>query len=120
MSFPKYPAYKDSGLDWLPEVPAHWADRKIARDIPFVVGWTPPSGKDEYYDGDLPWVTIADMTQLFIKDTNSKISHLAVQDKGAKVVPAGSMLFSFKLSVGKIAFLTHDAYTNEAIASFLP
>lgn len=120
MSFPAYPEYKPSGFDWLPEVPAHWVDRKIARDIPFVVGWTPPSGKDEYYDGDLPWVTIADMTQMSVEDTKSKISHLAVQDKGAKVVPAGSMLFSFKLSVGKIAFLTIDSYTNEAIAGFLP
>ena len=120
MSFRAYPEYKPSGFDWLPEVPAHWRDRKIARDIPFVVGWTPPSGKDEYYDGDLPWVTIADMTQMSVEDTKSKISHLAVQDKGAKVVPAGSMLFSFKLSVGKIAFLTIDSYTNEAIAGFLP
>lgn len=120
MSFRAYPEYKPSGFDWLPEVPAHWVDRKIARDIPFVVGWTPPSGKDEYYDGDLPWVTIADMTQMSVEDTKSKISYLAVQDKGAKVVPAGSMLFSFKLSVGKIAFLTIDSYTNEAIAGFLP
>ena len=120
MSFSAYPEYKPSGFDWLPEIPAHWMDRKIARDIPFVVGWTPPSGKDEYYDGDLPWVTIADMTQMSVEDTKSKISHLAVQDKGAKVVPAGSMLFSFKLSVGKIAFLTIDSYTNEAIAGFLP
>ena len=120
MSFLAYPDYKRSGLDWLPEVPAHWMDRKIARDIPFVVGWTPPSGKDEYYDGELPWVTIADMTQLSVEDTKSKISLLAVQDKGAKIVPAGSMLFSFKLSVGKVAFLTIDSYTNEAIAGFLP
>lgn len=120
MTFPAYPEYKPSGFDWLPEVPAYWVDRKIARDIPFVVGWTPPSGKDEYYDGDLPWVTIADMTQMTVEDTKSKISHLAVRDKGAKVVPAGSMLFSFKLSVGKIAFLTIDSYTNEAIAGFLP
>ena len=120
MTFSAYPEYKPSGFDWLPEVPAHWMDRKIARDIPFVVGWTPPSGKDEYYDGDLPWVTIADMTQMTVEDTKSKISHLAVRDKGAKVVPAGSMLFSFKLSVGKIAFLTIDSYTNEAIAGFLP
>jgi type I restriction enzyme S subunit len=120
MSFSAYPEYKSSGFDWLPEVPAHWKDRKVARDIPFVVGWTPPSGKDEYYDGDLPWVTIADMTQLSVEDTKSKISHIAVRDKSAKAVPAGSMLFSFKLTVGKIAFLTVDSYTNEAIAGFLP
>lgn len=120
MSFPAYPEYKPSGLDWLEGVPAHWQNRKIARDLPFVVGWTPSSGRDEYYDGDLPWVTIADMTQKFVKDTKSKISRLAVQERGAKVVPAGSMLFSFKLTVGKVAFLATDSYTNEAIAGFFP
>lgn len=120
MRYGPYPLYKDSGVEWLCEVPEHWLDRKIARDIPFVVGWTPPSGNDEYYDGELPWVTIADMTQQSVDDTSSKISLKAVQDKGAKIVPAGSMLFSFKLTVGRVAFLTAASYTNEAIAAFLP
>ncbi len=120
MSFVEYPQYRESRLEWLPRIPTHWVDRKIARDMSFVVGWTPPSGKQEFYDGDLPWVTIADMTQMTVDDTKSKISHLAVQEKGAEVVPAGSMLFSFKLSVGKVSFLAIDSYTNEAIASFLP
>ena len=39
--FKPYPAYKDSGVEWLGEVPEHWVDRKIVRDIPFVVSWTP-------------------------------------------------------------------------------
>lgn len=38
--FKPYPAYKDSGVEWLGEVPEHWVDRKIVRDIPFVVSWT--------------------------------------------------------------------------------
>lgn len=60
------------------------------------------------------------MTQQSVDDTSSKISLKAVQDKGAMIVPAGSMLFSFKLTVGRVAFLTAASYTNEAIAAFLP
>ncbi|WP_417502246.1 restriction endonuclease subunit S [Marinobacter sp.] len=120
MSFPKYPEYKASRVEWLGDVPEHWQHRKIAWDVPYVVGWTPPSGKDEYYGGEHPWVTIADMTKQTVVDTQSKISDKAIADRNAAIVPAGSMLFSFKLSVGKVAFLSIDSYTNEAIAAFLP
>ncbi|NYT66886.1 restriction endonuclease subunit S [Alcaligenaceae bacterium] len=112
MSFSKYPAYKDSGVEWLGEIPMHWKTRKIAWNIPYVVGWTPPSGNDGYYGGELPWVTIADITQDTVEDTASKITDKAVKQKNARVVPAGSLLFSFKLSVGKVAFLSVDSYTN--------
>jgi type I restriction enzyme S subunit len=120
VSFPRYPAYKESGLDWLPKVPSHWRIRKISWDLPYAIGWTPPSGKEEYYDGEHPWVTIADMEKGVIRDTASKISDLAIQERKAESVPAGSLLFSFKLSVGKVAILKTDAYTNEAIAAFKP
>ncbi|KXS37730.1 MAG: Type I restriction-modification system, specificity subunit S [Halomonadaceae bacterium T82-2] len=120
MSFPQYPEYKDSGVEWLGEVPAHWQVQKIAWHVPFSVGWTPSSGKDEYYDGDNLWVTIADLNVSNVNDTKSKISNLAVKDRGGKLVPAGSMLFSFKLTVGSVAFLEKPAYTNEAIAAFEP
>lgn len=120
MSFPKYPEYKDSGVEWLGEVPKHWRLKKIAWHVPYTVGWTPSSGKEEYYDGDNLWVTIADLNKPVIHDTKSKISDTAVSDRGGRLSPAGSMLFSFKLTVGNVAFLGKPAYTNEAIASFEP
>ena len=61
-SFPRYPKYKDSGVEWLGEVPEHWGKHKIAWDVPFSVGWTPPTGKDEFYGGENLWVTISDMS----------------------------------------------------------
>lgn len=120
MSLMAYDSYRKSNLEWLDEVPDHWEHKKIAWDLPYVVGWTPPSGKDEFYDGEHPWVTIADMTRGNIEDTQSKITDAAIEAKKAEIVPAGSMLFSFKLSVGKVAFLKIDSYTNEAIAAFRP
>ena len=44
----------------------------------------------------------------------------AVEDKNMELVPKGSLLFSFKLSVGKVGYADIDLYTNEAIAAFLP
>ena len=120
MSFPKYPEYKDSGVEWLGDVPKHWRLHKIAWHVPFTVGWTPPSSNEEYYDGDHLWVTIADLRSHRIGDTKSKITDKAVMEKGARKSPAGSLLFSFKLTVGSVAFLEKSAYTNEAIAAFEP
>lgn len=116
--FKPYPEYKDSGLEWFGAAPQHWNLKKIARDISYSVGWTPPSGNDEYYGGDLPWVTIGDMEGPSVVDTKSKITNAAVDHKNAALVPEGSLLFSFKLTVGKVAYLRIPAYVNEAIAAF--
>ena len=55
-----------------------------------------------------------------VKDTKSKITQQAVEERGGHLVPAGSFLFSFKLTVGQTAFLGIPAYINEAIAAFEP
>ena len=55
-----------------------------------------------------------------ITETQSRISDEAVNSNSIKISPVGSLLYSFKLSVGKVAFAGVDLYTNEAIASFHP
>jgi type I restriction enzyme, S subunit len=84
------------------------------------VGFT-PSTKDptNYTDGEHVWITIADLTangdQKFISQSKQKISDIAL--KPSKKAKKGSVLVSFKLSVGKTAICTTDVYHNEAIAS---
>ncbi len=120
MSICEYPDYKGSNLPYIDLVPSHWTLKKIAWDIPYSVGWTPPSGNEDYYDGDIPWVTIGDLEKQSIKSTKSTITELAVDVRKAKPVPSGSLLFSFKLSVGKVTFAEIECFTNEAIAAFEP
>lgn len=120
MSIRGYPDYKGSNLPYIDSVPSHWILKKIAWDIPYSVGWTPPSGNEDYYDGDIPWVTIGDLERQSIKSTKSTITELAVDVRKAKPVPPGSLLFSFKLSVGKVTFTAIECFTNEAIAAFEP
>ena len=65
MSFPKYPKYKDSGVEWLGEVPEHW-DIKGMRNIASIVrGASPrPAGDPRYFGGEsVPWVTVAEITK---------------------------------------------------------
>lgn len=114
-----YPEYKSSNFEWFKDVPSHWSLKKVAWDMPFVVGWTPSTKEAKYFEGKNIWVSIEDMKSKFIESSKKKISDLAISDKGIKIVPSNSLLFSFKLSVGKVGFSTKELYTNEAIASFL-
>lgn len=78
MKFKPYPSYKDSGIEWLGEVPEYWELSKIAWDIKFTVGWTPSTDDASYYDGEYPWVTIDDMKNRYVFDTKKTISKKAI------------------------------------------
>lgn len=115
-----YQAYKDSGVEWIESVPEHWRLRKVAWDLRMTIGWTPPTGQQRFYGGQHNWVAISDLSAKRIAETKTKITDAAITEKGAKPAPAGSLLFSYKLTVGEVALLEQPAYTNEAIAAFHP
>jgi len=119
MSFPRYPSYKDSFVDWLGEVPEHWEVTRTKRVTTFTTGWTPPTGDQASFVGDNLWANISDLGPRCICDTAKRISDEAVAASRVKVSPAGSLLFSFKLSIGQVSFAGRDMYTNEAIATFV-
>ncbi|MEB3794067.1 MULTISPECIES: restriction endonuclease subunit S [unclassified Acinetobacter] len=73
----------------------------------------------ESHDG-VAWVSIADMKQKYISKTKEYISKTGALSSNVKLIPAGSLLMSFKLTVGKVAINTVDLYCNEAIAFFKP
>jgi len=115
----KYSSYKESGVEWLGEIPAEWEIKELKYALKFTTGGTPSSGVENYYNGEEPWVTIADMTGRYIEKSHF-ISKKAVRECNMQIIPKNSLLYSFKLSVGQVAFTKNEIYTNEAIASFYP
>ncbi len=111
---------KDSGVEWIGEVPEHWEHRKVAWDMKMTIGWTPPTGNRSYYGGQHHWVTIADLSNSRVSNTKQTITDAAIAEMHGTQAPAGSLLFSYKLSLGQVALLDQPAYTNEAIAAFYP
>jgi len=83
------------------------------------VGKTPSRANKNYWrDGSEPWLSIADMSKGFlVTETKEKITKEAVSSCNCKQVVAGTVLMSFKLSVGKVSVATFPLYTNEAIAA---
>lgn len=117
--YQKYAEYKDSGVEWLGEIPSHWNISKVKFLSPFQVGWTPPTKDDSNFIGKNLWVNISDLKEKVITDTAKKISDKAALEASMDITPKGSLMYSFKLSVGSVAFAGLDLYTNEAVASFL-
>lgn len=114
-----YPEYKDSGVEWLDVIPKDWVLSKVKYIAPFQVGWTPPTKNDENFVGHNLWVNISDLKGKLISDTSKRISDKAAKEASMSITPKGSLMYSFKLSVGAVSFAGVDMYTNEAIASFL-
>jgi type I restriction enzyme S subunit len=109
---------KDSGVEWIGEIPEHWKVKRFKEIFNKThSGWTPDTTKQESFEGSNIWVTIRDMNDIYISDSLNKLSDQAIRESGISLTPKGSLLFSFKLSIGKIAFAGCDLYTNEAIIS---
>lgn len=113
---------KNSGIEWIGEIPDDWEVGPVKYFYTIQTGFTPLTQNEKYYDENgAIWVTIADITQCnkYIVDSKSKISKFYLEQYLPKETPAGSLLYSFKLSIGVTAFAGVPLYTNEAIASFI-
>ena len=84
------------------------------------IGGTPSRKNPEYFTGSNLWVSVAEMQGQIITDTKEKITNEAVKASNVKLIPAGTTLLSFKLSIGKTAIAGVNLYTNEAIAALIP
>ena len=86
------------------------------------IGKTPSRNNSEYWNTeDHKWISIADLTRTgkYISETKEYLSENAIQKSGIKVIPANTVVMSFKLSIGKTAITAEDMYSNEAIMAFL-
>lgn len=85
-----------------------------------ILGGTPSKKDKEYYGGRHLWATITDMKQKHIVDTELKLSEKGKEYLSSKLIKKGTLLMSFKLTLGKTAFAGKDLYTNEAICGLVP
>lgn len=118
-----YTKYRPSGITWLDYIPEHWDVKSVRKSFLFSVGFTPPTEKDEYFtfsDNGIPWITIRDMKGKYISKSKQDISQFYIETFNKPLILKGSLLYSFKLSVGKVGFANIDLFTNEAIFSVLP
>ena len=94
---------------------------KLKEIFDLQMGKTPSRNKSDYWNTkDYKWVSIADLSKnrKYISDTRECISDIAVKESGIRVIPANTVIMSFKLSIGKVAITSEEMYSNEAIMAF--
>lgn len=94
---------------------------KLKEIFDLQMGKTPSRNNPDYWcTEDNKWISIADLTKTgkYISDTKEFLSDAAVKESGIKIIPANTVIMSFKLSIGKTAITAEDMYSNEAIMAF--
>ncbi len=107
---------KDSGVEWVGDIPKHWVVQRIKEFSSIVNGATPKSNVAENWDGDLPWVTTDDLGKLngkFITETKRKLTEVGYASCGTTICPAGSVVISGRAPIGHLGIFAIDASTNQ-------
>nr|WP_278988309.1 restriction endonuclease subunit S [Plesiomonas shigelloides] len=114
-----YPEYKNSGVEWLDNIPEHWNIAPIKRVASFITGMTPSTSVSEYYsdeETDFEWIRPED-----IKETNESVSSSKFLTRlgwnTQRVVPAHSSLICCIGTIGKIGYVLKPVTTNQQITS---
>jgi type I restriction enzyme S subunit len=104
-------------------VPEGWERKRAIDFFTISIGKTPPRAEKQWFtDGTdgIPWVSISDMKDVsFVISTSEGLTKEACEKHNIKIVSKGSVLLSFKLTVGRVAIANTDLCTNEAIAHFI-
>ena len=113
---------KDSGIEWIGEIPEGWEVRKIKSNFAIYAGATPKSEKPEYWDGGIPWITPADFktTDKYASYGRKSLTSLGYDSCGTTLVPAGSIIFSKRAPVGSVVIAKNALCTNQGCLSCIP
>lgn len=118
----RYAAYKESGVEWIGGVPAHWEVKRLKEFSGIVNGATPKSSIPENWDGELHWVTTDDLGKLsskYITETKRKISEHGYVSCGTTICKKGSVVISGRAPIGHIGILAIDACTNQGCKTLM-
>ena len=103
------------------EIPEGWEVKSLDNICDISIGRTPPRQEHEWFSRnpeDIKWISIKDLGVggIFISKTDEFLTKEAVEKFNIPVIPKGTIVVSFKLTMGKVAITTEDMLSNEAIA----
>jgi len=105
-------------------MPLNWTAAKLADIATIQGGGTPSRAEPSYFGGELPWVTPTDLAPIgkiaTLGDVAESLTVTGLQNSSAKLIPAGSVLFSSRASIGKIAVTDRDCATNQGFINLTP
>lgn len=113
---------KDSGIEWMGEIPEHWELWKISHAFERIgSGTTPESGNPKYHEnGTINWLNTGDLNDGEVLSSHKKITEQAINDYSSlKLFPAGSLVMAmYGATIGKTGIIKFDTTTNQACCVF--
>lgn len=113
---------KDSGIEWIGEIPEHWKVIKIKNAFNIISGATPKTDNMAYWDGEITWITPADYNteDKMISSSKRNITLAGLNSCGTSIVPEGSIIFSKRAPIGLVAINVVPLCTNQGCISCIP
>lgn len=117
---------RDSGVEWLGEVPEGWEVGNIRRFAAMRTGHTPSRQRPEYWrDCDTGWFTLADVWQLregrkYLGETAERVSKVGIRNSAAELLPAGTVVLSRTASVGFAGIMPEPMATSQDFWNWVP
>ncbi|WP_305811936.1 restriction endonuclease subunit S [Photobacterium leiognathi] len=115
---------KDSGVEWLGEVPEHWKLTLFKYLVSQMGGGTPDKGNVSFWNGDIPWVSPKDMKVDYISTSQDFITDAAVKNSSTKLVPEQSILMVVRgmilIHSVPVALTTKPVTINQDMKALIP
>lgn len=110
---------KDSGIEWIGDIPKDWNSAPIKVNFDIYAGATPSSNNPIYWDGDIAWITPADYKteDKYVSCGKRHISQDGYDNCSAILVPANSIIFSKRAPIGTVAISKNELCTNQGCLS---
>ena len=102
------------------QLPKNWVECTLGELATVQSGGTPSRGINSYWNGNIPWVKISDIKEMYVVKTAEFITEEGLENSSTRIFPKGTILFTIFATLGKIGILNIDAATNQAIAGITP
>jgi len=112
-------SYKETELGWIPK---DWNICNINKVAKRFTGHTPDKKLENYWDGDIPWISLKDLSKLdkgYIVETNDYTSDDGIRNSSAVVLPSGTVVISRDATVGKIGIMGTEMATSQHFINFV-
>ena len=118
----RYSTYKESGVQWLGEIPGHWGCVRLNKLASLKTGTTPKFYENELKNDTIDWFTPSDFSEDFtLNDAQRRLNRKDFEECGLNYIPANSVLIvGIGATAGKVSCNTKDCYSNQQITSLIP
>ncbi len=113
---------KDSGIEWIGNIPKHWKVKEIKRNFMIINGSTPRSDTENYWGGQITWVTPEDLSsteQPVIEESKRKLTIEGYKSCGTTLVPNGSIILSTRAPIGQVKIASSELCFNQGCKSLV-